>query len=1012
MGSHSLSDSATDELTPHMKAHYYDVVPPLPSEFLILHQNVRSLRSDMTKLTLLQQLMNDCMCDAFAVTETWLHDSAASVTHVPGYNFVHSVADTTKTKGFGIGCFIKSTFSYEIIEKNYSLTQDEASAIEFLAIDVRSCSFDCVLLVVYRSPSTSCTYFLSALDSILLTLTAHDRQVVIAGDYNIDMAQTKDKITEGLHSLTSSYGLVPTIDIPTRVCTYRDKSGIPIRSSSSTIDNIFINSASIATSGVLRTDTSDHYTIFTMLHPRRILELPASQVKKTVPIRRITDLAIENFSNNVATLDWSPLYIIDNTDDAMIYFDQQIQSLYDYYFPLRRYVVSDDYAGKPPKNDKGWFSQELLDMSRHKYSLYKRFKLTNNTMDKNNYLSYKHQFEQECANARIKYFSNKFNNTDGDASALWAEINKCLGRKKRSSSNIHKICSENGGCAENDVEIANTLNNHFATIGSKLSSRLPDHAVDDIDKYMPSASYEGFNFSTVSAFELMHQAGQMRSNLSGFLVRCPSAILLKSIGFLAAPLSYIFNLTVSTSNFATVLKHAVVTPIYKTGERSNPNNYRPISVTRFISKLFESLCKSQIMAYLDRSNILSDHQYGFRRGRSCEMALLRLTNYVVKSVEARNFTVGIFIDIRKAFDCVPFPQLLRKLNKYGFSTAACSLIASFLCDRTQQTYANQVMSSYTEVGCGVPQGTVLGPVLFILYINDLLLYLDKHSTVSPIAFADDTSLLFSHNDVDSAIAIVNRELDLVADWFNVNRLTLNVDKTSYLLFKKPQSPKFLPSNSLMINGAALTEETNVKCLGVVLSANLSWQMHVEHLTKRLSYSLAVLYRLARCGVPRRSLIPVYKALFLPHINYCSLVWGSSGPSVLKPLQVLQNRAFRMMFGVPSRTTVAPLMYDLNEMTVFQRLRFNYMTFIHDTLYELRPNFLDVQFPQISEVHNHFTRASAAKSLFVNRVRTQIAQRFVSDHGLSLWNTLPIEIRNIRSPQQFRALCRQHLLSLP
>jgi hypothetical protein len=810
----------------------------------------------------------------------------------------------------------------------------------------------------------------------------------------------------GLFRIMNSFGLMSCIDKPTRVCHYHDDGGMLIRTTSTIIDNVFIDSLAFATSGVLRTDTSDHYTVFIILHPSELLKSTC----KTVLTRPFTEGNVERFCHTVSQINWSPLYSIKNTDDAMCFFDTEIQSKYDDVFPLCERIINPVGDSRPAKKDNGWFTQRLLDMSRWKYHLYKKSKASGSKDDRTSYVNYKKLFEHECEMAKISYFSYKFVATKGDSSALWREINSNLGRKKKNGCTIYKITDQTGDI-DTDPGIANALNSHFANVASTVCSSLPSHSVEDIDKYMPTCfSNCCFDFSPVSSAELKLCASGMRTDMSGFVTRCPSFLLGRCMGWLASPLSYIFNLTIQTSSFSCNLKHAIVTPIFKSGNRSDPNNYRPISVTRFISKLFERLYKVQMVDYLEKCNILSDSQFGFRRGRSCEMALLSLYERIVNSIDSKRFSVGIFIDIRKAFDCVPRQQLVRKLSIYGFSKSACSLILSFLTDRTQQTVVNSTSSSTLPVNCGLPQGTVLGPVLFVLYVNDLLEYLRNKTSLCPTAFADDTNLFHSNDDVDNAIQTINIDLVFLVDWFTRNRLVLNADKTQYMVFQPPQSAKKFPNNSLMIGNVPLVEASNVKCLGVTLSSNLSWKPHVDNICSKLSYVVAVLYRLMRAGVPRRALIPVYRGLFLPHINYCSLLWGAAGPTIIKPLQILQNKIIRIIFQLPSRSHVDRQLSIIAELSVSQRLQFSFLKFIHDTIFGHVPNFLNIIFSELHVIHNHNTRSAVRRHLFRDRVRTQIAERFVANHSLLLWNALPTALRDTSSSLQFQALLREFLLS--
>src|SRR5690606_5575661 len=408
------------------------------------------------------------------------------------------------------------------------------------------------------------------------------------------------------------------------------------------------------------------------------------------------------------------------------------------------------------------------------------------------------------------------------------------------------------------------------------------------------------------------------------------------------------------------------------------------------------------------NNLLSKNQFGFQNKRSCEMALLDLYSCVTTAIDSGKIALGVFIDIQKAFDCVPYDILIHKLKFYGFNTASCNLINSFLTGRTQCTKVNNSLSPSLPVLCGIPQGTVLGPILFLLYINDFLHLLNGKTT----SYADDTSLIYVGSNVDSVISVVNSELALAADWFTANKLMFNVNKTQFIVFKTPNSKVTIPENSISVNNLSLTEVKSVRCLGVIFSSNMSWTLHIDHILSRLSYVLAVLYKLKRSNVPSSVLLTVYKGLFLPYIDYSNLVWGPMiGISLIRKLQVMQNKACRLIFSLPLRySDILSTLHGRNLLSISERIYFNISLFAFNLVYGYRDNFLGINFVSTSDTHNYHTRSAANSNLFIQRTRTLYARNFISNKLILTWNSIPSNIREQRSFPHFKKLLSQYLIS--
>ena len=345
------------------------------------------------------------------------------------------------------------------------------------------------------------------------------------------------------------------------------------------------------------------------------------------------------------------------------------------------------------------------------------------------------------------------------------------------------------------------------------------------------------------------------------------------------------NLCFETGVFPDVLKLAKVTPLHKKESNLDYLNYRPISLLSVFSKIYEKLIYMRIYSYLTKKDLIYSKQFGFRSNHSTNHAIISITEHIRNLLDNSKYVCGIFVDLEKAFDTVNHKVLCEKLNFYGLRGNVNNLLQSYLSNRKQYVSLNGYNSEIRDITCGVPQGSSLGPLLFLLYINDFRLCLSE--TISG-HFADDTFIIYSSKKPKTIETIVNTELKQVVKWLRLNRLSLNAGKTELIFFRSMRHTLNYDNISIKFNGVKLSPVDYVKYLGMYIDKYLSWDFHVQELGKKLSRANGILSKL-RYNVPIEICLQVYYAIFFSHLIYGCNVWGLTTEENLHKIEVLQKK---------------------------------------------------------------------------------------------------------------------------
>lgn len=937
----------------------------------LLQLNVQSLPNKINRLTL---LLEEELPDIVSVAEHWCDVDNMRTMAIPGYTLISSFCRPSRKHG-GSAIYAKIGLQMgDLGVSNYSVEME----CEF-------CAAKCVIggvrvgvISAYRPPSGSFQVFLSKISYLL----QHSQSIVdcifLCGDFNIDFLNNGCRLKPLLIDLFNCFNLNITNSEPTRV--FVDRNG---HMSATKVDYLLTNAdLNYCKTNVVEVHIGDHRALISECIFANISE------------KTKTDNKVNKLCRNISTHNLRELsLLVSNTSFDAVYSSSDVNIAYNCFIDIVKYCVDKccplRYRSTSNCFKTGWVTAEVKMSSENLKKIYWLHMNLRTQHSFDIYREAKRQHELLLQSSKLAFHAKLISSSDNQSKVVWNIVNQESGRKSKIQT--HNTTLNVGGVLISDNKlVAETFADYFSSIARTSLDNKYGHLVSLSCTSSPLHN-NTFFFHPVDSYEVIDTIRSLKNKKSvgaDFI----SVRMLKSMSeYIAEPFSNLINLSISSGCFPELLKHATVIPVHKKNDMEDVSNYRPISILGVFSKVIERIVLNRMTEYLNKYNLLTSCQHGFRSRRSTQTATTDFFEHVYESLDKGLFVAGLFFDLSRAFDCITFRFILNKLHNLGFRGVFLDWLSSFINGRVMSVKVGDCWSSSHISELGVPQGSILGPLLFILFINDL----PKHLVlilVQLIIFVDDLSIAVSAETLDELKNICESLIGQFESWCRENALIINIDKTECVRFtaRNPTTNPF----GVYYEGESLNSKEVVKFLGVYVDDRLRWCHHVDHVCRKLSSSFYAICRI-KDTLPLSSVISIYYSLAYSHISYCILVWGNSID--FDRILVNQKRIIRMIFGLHPRTSCRPV-FTANDILTAPCI------YIYKCLLYMNENLS--RFNKLSTFHSYNTRNPDTLSIPLHR--TTKYQSSISYTGIKLYNHLPSAVRAM-SGRRFRMTVKSMLI---
>ena len=836
----------------------------------------------------------------------------------------------------------------------------------------------------YRNPVSTISWN-DTFDEQVETVFGEDKEIFLLGDFNRDLLnpQIKNQWLDYINSL----GLTQHIKEPTRV--------VP-NASATLLDHIYSNfSENVQYFDVPKIGLSDHYPVF---FTRKVNCHTHKASHHTIKYRSFKNFDISKFNEDLRSVPWDVIKVFDTVDDALDTWYSLFSDVIDKHVPLKQHRVK---KIKQPE----WLTSEIIDSIKTR----DHYKAIGDT---DQYKKWRNDVVNLIRKAKKNNYEKLIEEGANQPTTIWKIFSELGAGKQKSDSSS---CTNAIKIGEHEIfepeDMANTFNDFFVNVAENIKEPIDPSNHEKLKDFCKEKIPENvfFDLPLTSTDKVLKYLNNLDVRKSTGIDEIGPRLLKLASPFIAESLSFICNLSIQTGSFPEKWKEAKVKPLHKGGPTNDLNNFRPISILPVLSKLFEKHVHESLLGFLEQYKLLYNTQSGFRPKHSCETALLYMVDKWLKALDRGELVGVILVDFLKAFDLVDHDILLRKLEIYKFNQNCRNWFRSYLSERTQKVTFKNTFSAQKPVKYGVPQGSILGPLLFLLFVNDLPL----HTNAMIDLYADDATVY----EISKSKEEIERKLQIavleIASWCKKNGMVINIDKTKAMLITTRQRRRRIDDNiQIFLNDFQLSNVQKEKVLGVEIDNNLLWGEHVRKIARKMSTNIWLLSKI-KGYLSKEHRLTYYKSYIQPHLDYSNIVWGSTSKTNLMQIERLQRRACRIILDY-NVDNIYQSMNDLKIMSATERVFFRKAKFMYKVSNGLTPEYINEMFTK-RQVHenvneSHILRSMSADNFLLPKPNTELYKGSLAFSGPVIWSCLETSVKNAPSVESFHSRCIKWMMA--